>query len=286
MRPLIAALVGVAVLLATKELATWRRQRTRAALEPRARPALRLLTRVAGLFPALIAHLAQRQIGGMIERAGLAPGIGPRDVAAARVLCAGAALLLLAPRLVSALSPRLLVVALPLLLWGAGELPLLLLKRRGALRADALQRALPDALDLLRAALAAGLPLRRGLALTADHSAEPVAGELSAVVAETAFGIPQSTALDGLAARNPLPAVRSLVAAIRMAERSGAPLAPVIAAQASDARQAHNRMIVERGARAGPKIQLIVSATIVPGALLAFAAIAIAAIARGEIKLV
>jgi len=73
--------------------------------------------------------------------------------------------------------------------------------------------------------------------------------------------------------------------AIRQAERNGPPLAPVIAAQANDARLAHNRAIIERGARAGPKIQLVVSATIVPGALIGLGAIVVAAIARGELKL-
>ena len=176
-------------------------------------------------------------------------------------------------------------VAVPTLLWAASELPLYLLARRAARRGAALREALPDALDLMRACLAAGLPLARSLSLVADHCAEPVAAEFACVAAETAFGIPQSTALDGLAARNPEPEVRALVSAIRQAERNGSPLAPVIAAQASDARLAHNRAIIERGARAGPKIQLVVSATIVPGALIGLAAIVIAAIARGELKL-
>ncbi len=219
-----------------------------------------------------------------IQRAGLAGRLTPRDVASARAACLIGALML-TPRLASALPSRMLIVLLPTLLWAAAELPLLMLSRRGARRGEALRAALPDALDLLRACLAAGLPLRRSLTLVADHCAEPVAGEFSIVAAETAFGIPQSTALDGLAARNPQPEVRALVAAIRQAERNGSPLAPVIAAQARDSRLAHNRAIVERGARAGPKIQLIVSATLVPGALLAFAAILVAAVARGDLTI-
>ncbi len=221
---------------------------------------------------------------GAIQRAGLAGRITPRDVASARAACLLGALAL-TPRLAASLPARMLIVLLPTLLWAAAELPLLMLSRRGVRRGEALRAALPDALDLLRACLAAGLPLRRSLTLVADHCAEPVACEFSIVAAETAFGIPQSTALDGLAARNPQPEIRALVAAIRQAERNGSPLAPVIAAQARDSRLAHNRAIVERGARAGPKIQLIVSATLVPGALLAFAAILIAAVARGDLTI-
>jgi tight adherence protein C len=71
---------------------------------------------------------------------------------------------------------------------------------------------------------------------------------------------------------------------MHQAERHGSPLAPVIAAQAAEARLALNRSIVERAARAGPKIQLVVSMTIVPGAMLGMAAAVIAAIARGDLK--
>lgn len=284
-RPLACFAAGAATYLAYGLLARRKNFARRSTSSERSSAAaLRLLARVRDAFPALVARLAERDIGGAIERAGFAGRISARDIAAARIVCAAAALLL-APRLVAALPLRMVVVALPLLLWGAGELPLLLLARRASARADRLRGALPDALDLLRACLAAGLPLRRALALTADHCAEPVASEFAAVVAETHFGIAQATALDGLVARNPQTEVRSLVAAIRQAERGGSPLAPVIAAQAIESRQAHNRAIIERGARAGPKIQLIVSATIVPGALLAFAAIAVAAIARGEIRI-
>lgn len=236
------------------------------------------------LMPWLVGIFGRRDARLAIQRAGLDGQIAARDVAAARVACMLAAVAF-APRLAPMMPARMLLVAIPALLWAASELPLYLLARRATRRAAALREALPDALDLLRACLAAGLPLRRSLSLVADHCAEPVAAEFACVAAETAFGIPQSTALDGLAARNPEPEVRSLVSAIRQAERNGSPLAPVIAAQANDARLAHNRSIIERGARAGPKIQLVVSATIVPGALIGMGAIVVAAIARGELKL-
>lgn len=243
--------------------------------------ALSLLRR---LTPWLVGIFSRKDARLAIQRAGLDGQIAARDVAAARVACVLAAVAL-APRIASMVPARMLPIAIPALLWAASELPNYLLARRAARRAAALREALPDALDLLRACLAAGLPLRRSLSLVADHCAEPVAAEFACVAAETAFGIPQSTALDGLAARNPEPEVRALVSAIRQAERNGSPLAPVIAAQANEARLAHNRAIIERGARAGPKIQLVVSATIVPGALIGLGAIVVAAIARGELKL-
>lgn len=281
-RPLVIALAALAGGLTIAALGARQPRPRNADRTPLWRSALAQLRRLA---PWLVELFAKRDVRAAVDRAGLAAVVSEREVAAARVACLLAAAALI-PRSIGALPPRMLVIVIPLGLWTAAELPLMLLARRAKRRSEAIRAVLPDALDLLRACLAAGLPLRRSLALVSDHCAEPVAGEFACVAAETAFGISESTALDGLAARNPIPEIRSLVAAIRQAGRGGSPLAPVIAAQAVDVRRASNREIVERGARAGPKIQLVVSATIVPGALLALAAIAIAAIARGDLKLI
>lgn len=245
----------------------------------------RLLAAIRRLLPRLVARIGRRDLGSLIARAGLDGRFSARDVAAARLLCVviGAAFLArLAPALPLRMLPLVSVGAVVL----AAELPIIWLRRRAQRRASAFRAALPDALELMRACLAAGLPLRRSLSLVGDHCAEPVATEFVHVAAETAFGVSQATALDGLAARNPQPEVRALVSAIRQAEKHGSPLAPVISAQAHDSRLALNREIIERAAKAGPKIQLIVSTTIVPAALLGFAAVLIAAIARGEIAFV
>lgn len=244
---------------------------------------LGLLGHVRRMLPSLVSVVGRRDVQLLIQRAGLDGRILARDIAAARVVCILAAATML-PRLIAVLPLRMLPLAVAGLFAGAAELPIWWLRKRAAKRSTAMRSALPDALELLRACLAAGLPLRRSLSLVGDHCAEPVATEFVCVAAETAFGIPQQTALDGLAARNPEPEIRALVASIRQADKHGSPLAPVIAAQAQDARLALNREIVERGAKAGPKIQLIVSTTIVPAALLGLAAAVIAAIARGDLK--
>lgn len=289
MTPALAALLMVAAVVLAALSAHRRAAASRHARGGRRRAVtgdvwLAALGHLRRMLPWLVGMFSGRDARTAIQRSGLDGRITARDVAAARAACVLAAAML-TPRLAQTLPLRMLPILVPLLLWAAAELPMYLLARRARRRGDALRASLPDALDLLRAALAAGLSLRRSLSLVADHSADPVAGEFACVAAETALGISQSTALDGLAARNPEPEVRALVSAIRQAERNGSPLAPVIAAQARDARLAHNRAIIERGARAGPKIQLVVSATIVPGALIGLGAIVIAAIARGDLKI-
>lgn len=233
--------------------------------------------------PRAVAGFARRDFSALVEAAGVGDRLTARDVAAARIICVLVACALL-PRIAAMVPLRALPVFAVGLVVMAAEAPVWWLRRAGSRRAAAVREALPDALELLRACLGAGLALRRSLVLVADHSAEPVASEFACVAAETALGVPQATALDGLAARNPQPEIRTLVAAIRQAEKHGSPLAPVIAAQAEDARLALNREIVERGARAAPKIQLIVSVVIVPSALLGFAAVLIAALAQGRLQ--
>jgi Flp pilus assembly protein TadB len=281
---LLAGASGLLIVLALRDGLPAREPRSASKRGRGAEVGLAALAQLRRMLPWLVGVFSRRDARLAIQRAGLDQHLTVRDIAAARVACILGAVMF-APRLTALLPLRALPLALIAMLWAASELPLLLLSRRAAKRGAALRAVLPDALDLLRACLAAGLPLRRSLSLVGDHCAEPVAGEFAAVAAETAFGISQSTALDRLASRNPEPEVRSLVSAVRQAERNGSPLAPVIAAQADDARLAHNREIIERGARAGPKIQLIVSATIVPGALIGLAAIVVAAVARGELKL-
>lgn len=245
----------------------------------------RLLFAVRSALPGLVSRVGRRDSALLLARAGLDGRFSVRDVAAARLVgvALGAALVV---RIAAMVPMRMLPIVGFSMLVLAAELPILWLRRRAEIRARSMREALPDALELMRACLAAGLALRRSLALVGDHCAEPLATEFVQVVAETAFGVSQATALDGLAARNPQPEIRALVSAIRQAEKHGSPLAPVIAAQAHDARLALNREIVERAAKAGPKIQLIVSTTIVPAALLGFAAVLIAAIARGDIAFV
>ncbi|MGH2907328.1 MAG: type II secretion system F family protein [Solirubrobacterales bacterium] len=243
----------------------------------------RLLGHVPRAVPRMVDAAGRRDFAALLAAAGLDDALRPREIAAARVLLVALAALAV-PRLAGALPARMLPLVVPLWLLGAAELPLWWLRRRAARRTAALLATLPDALDLLRACLAAGLPLRRSLWLVGAHCREPVAGELNRVAVETAFGVTRDDALERLQRRNPAPAIRSLVAAFRQAERHGSPLAPVVAAQAAEARAALNRAIVERGARAGPKIQLVVSTTIVPGAMLGIAAAVIAAIARGDIR--
>jgi tight adherence protein C len=238
---------------------------------------------VAGLVRLgrrLGAPAAPEDLDARLEAAGRPLGLDARDVMAAKGAGALAALLGGTP-LAAALPgrlPLLAAVALPV----AGFLaPDLLIARRTRVRARAMAAELPDLLDLLRVSIEAGLPLGRALAEVGSRHGGALAGEWRAAAARIDLGVPQAEALARLVARCPVPAVSTLVAALRRAERHGAPLSDTLAAQAAEARAAHARRLHEQAAKAAPKIQLVVALMLVPSAMLLVAAALVASLGAG-----
>ena len=215
-----------------------------------------------------------------ISAAGSPPGLGPRELIAAKLASAlaGAG----AGTFLGAVAPGrlgpVMVVAAPA---AAFLLPDWWLRRRARERADAARRELPALLDLLRVTVEAGLPPAAAFAAVGVRTSGTLATEWRSVGALCGLGVPLAEALAGLERRLPLPEVRSLVAALDRAARHGAPLAATLDAQARDARLGRRRQIQEEAARAGPKIQLVVALLLVPSVLLLVAAALAAALLDG-----
>jgi tight adherence protein C len=138
------------------------------------------------------------------------------------------------------------VSALATLRWWSG-------RRRVHREAQRLADEVPDAVDLLRLAVASGCTVRLAVDALADHGAGPVAAHADAVVARLGRGDLLGPALEDLGAREPVlaPVTTALVAA----DRYGTPLGPVLARLADDARAARRRR-AEAAARRVP-VQLL-----------------------------
>ncbi|HYV14688.1 MAG TPA: type II secretion system F family protein [Conexibacter sp.] len=141
-----------------------------------------------------------------------------------------------------------------------------------------MEAELPDALDLLRVALGAGLGLDRALADVAHRDRGLLAGEWRVAVAQIELGVPREQALAALAQRCPCAGMGTLVRALERAHVHGAPLAETLSALAREARAARARRLAERAARAAPQIQLVVALLLVPSVLLLVAASLIASL--------
>ena len=259
----VLATYGAADLWAARSRARAARATTpRAAAAPRAVAMLGRLGRGAGLrAPASLAH--------RIQAAGLdvpvAELMAIKAGAAAAGLAAGAVLAGYAPgRLGLAL-----LAAAPAVAFLAPDAHL---RRRARARGRAIEAELADVLDLLRVAVAAGLAPRRALAEVGRRHRGLLAAELLRAAHRARLGVPAATALDELERRAPAARVAPLVAALKRAERHGAPLAPTLAAQAQEARARAAQRQAETAARAAPQIQLVVALLLVPAVMLLVAA--------------
>lgn len=229
-----------------------------------------------GALTRLVARLGAR--AGMRASSGLAARIAAagldRPVSDVVALQAGLAIVagLLALPLATAAPGRLglaILVAAPLAGYLAPEIGL---RKRANRRRQQLEAELPDVLDLLRVAIAAGLAPRRALQEVGRRHPGLLAQELTRLTARAALGEPVDTALTHFEARCPSHTIPPFVAALRRAERHGAPLQPTLHAQAQEARSQRAARRAEQAAKAAPKIQLVVALLLVPAVLLLIAA--------------
>jgi tight adherence protein B len=107
-------------------------------------------------------------------------------------------------------------------------LPLLVLRRMARSRQKRFAEELPDALDLVRAALQAGHGLLAAMAVVAEEFPDPIAQEFRDVSEEVRLGRPLREALDNLAERVANPDVALLQVGILTAQDIGGNLAEVL----------------------------------------------------------
>jgi tight adherence protein C len=211
--------------------------------------------------------------------AGEPAGLGVREWVAAKLCCAGTAggcALLALPGAPGRTGILALVVG-PV---AALRLPDLWLARAAAVRVESARRHLPDLIDMLRVTVTAGAAPMRALDAVARQFPGPLASELREVVTVCGLGERPASALERLEQRLPCDDVASFARVLRDSSRHGTPLAPALAAQAARTRHRRRQDIRERAARAGPKIQLVVSLVLVPSVLLVIAAALVAELPR------
>jgi tight adherence protein C len=235
---------------------------------------------LVGLGRRLGAPAAPADLEARLDAAGRPLGLDARDVMAAKGAGALAALLTGAP-LAASLPGRLPLLAAAGLPVAGFLAPDLLLARGTRARARAMAAELPGLLDLLRVSIEAGQPPARALGEVGSRHRGALAHEWRVAATRIQLGVPREEALRHLAARCPVSAVATLAAALRRAERHGAPLGATLAAQAAEARAAHARRLHEQAARAAPKIQLVVALMLVPSAMLLVAAALVASLGGG-----
>jgi len=110
----------------------------------------------------------------------------------------------------------------------AGAIPLAVVRRLRTRRAELFAEQLPDALDLVRAALQAGHGLVNACALVGEEFPEPIAREFRELTHEIRHGLPLRDALYGLCDRVDNPELPLLAIGILIAQETGGNLAEVL----------------------------------------------------------
>ncbi len=169
---------------------------------------------------------------------------------------AGAGILgwVLASGNVSGLSPAVRTALWVVGTGAAAGLPSFWLGSAVQRRRTAIQRSLPEALDLLCVAVEAGLSLDGAVQKLSERLPGPLTEELARTLMEMNLGSTREQAWRHLAARVDLPDLRTVTAAIVQAERLGTSLAHVLRIQAGEMRSRRRQRAEERARQVPVKL--------------------------------
>ena len=133
-------------------------------------------------------------------------------------------------------------------------LPEWILRSKSGARQKAMQRALPDALDLLSITVEAGLGFDAAVARVARQAGGPLGEELHRVLQEMQIGKTRSDALRDLADRTSIPELKSFVLAMVQADIFGISIAKVLQVQAREMRLKRRQRAEEQAQKVPVKI--------------------------------
>lgn len=121
-------------------------------------------------------------------------------------------------------------------------------------RSEKLQRALPDAIDLLTISVESGLGFDAACAQVARNTDGPLSEEFARLLQEMQIGRGRSEALRSLSDRTNVPDLRSFVSAMVQADAFGIPVGQVLRVQSSEIRVKRRQWAEEMAQKVPVKI--------------------------------
>jgi tight adherence protein C len=140
---------------------------------------------------------------------------------------------------------------------GAGTgffLPNLLVHNVGLKRQEKIQKALPDAMDMITVCVEAGLGFDAAVAKVARNTKGSLASEFARVLQEMQFGKSRVDALKAMVERTTVPELRIMVSALVQASQLGIPVAAVLREQATEMRLRRRQRAEEKAQKVTVKI--------------------------------
>jgi tight adherence protein C len=215
-------------------------------------PTLRRVGHTGGRFtPASVVD----RLGKELVYAGSPPGWDAERVLATKLLSSvgfGALGIVLA-KVAGYSYVRLVIMGAFLAILGY-YVPEWVLRSRSGRRQDTIQRALPDALDLLSITVEAGLGFDAALARVARQEGGPLGEEMHRVLQEMQFGKGRGEALRDLGERTTIAELKSFVLAMIQADVFGVSVSKVLQVQAHEMRLKRRQRAEERAQKIPVKI--------------------------------
>ena len=200
-----------------------------------------------------------------LEYAGNPPGWTVDRVTSLKVVGFAAALVLalLATMLLgTGLAPALVICSLAAVVGYSA--PNLYLSHKAHGRTEELQKALPDALDLLTISVESGLGFDAALAQVARNTDGPLADELARVLQEMQIGMGRGAALRAFGDRTKVNDVKGFVSAMVQADALGIPIAQVLRVQSREIRTRRRQRAEEQAQKVAIKILIPLIFCILP----------------------
>ena len=147
--------------------------------------------------------------------------------------------------------------------------PNLFLYQKGYDRTQKMERALPDALDLLTISVEAGLGFDAALSQVARNTDGPLAAEFARVLQEMQIGLGRSHALRAMGERSTLPDLRAFTSAMVQADAFGIPVGQVLRVQSSEMRIKRRQKAEEAAQKIPVKIMIPLVMFILPSLFIA-----------------
>ncbi|MGH3363073.1 MAG: type II secretion system F family protein [Nocardioides sp.] len=131
-------------------------------------------------------------------------------------------------------------------------------------RTARMQRALPDAIDLMTISVESGLGFDAAVQQVAKNTEGPLADEFARVLREMQIGQSRSDSLRAMGGRSNVPELQTFVSAMIQADSFGIPIAQVLRVQSSEIRVKRRQRAEEKAQQVPVKITVPLIFTILP----------------------
>jgi tight adherence protein C len=142
--------------------------------------------------------------------------------------------------------------------------PNMYLYQKGHDRTQLMQKAMPDALDLLTISVESGLGFDAALQQVARNTDGPLAEEFARVLQEMQIGLGRGAALRALGERTHVPELKGFVSAMVQADVLGIPVAQVLRVQSKEIRTKRRQRAEEQAQKVAVKILIPLIFCILP----------------------